>query len=375
MQVGTGFSATASSREAGAEAADQAFRSVEKPVLAFLFSTGGYDQKDVLDGVLSRAGGARVVGACGAGVLTPRGVFRQGVAVLALGGAEVFAVTALERFDERDSEETGRRLAKSLLAEAPVRGGTVFVFPDGLAKNVGRMLCGLYGAMGPDFRYVGGATGDNQRLVNLCQVTERGAATRSVAAALVWGCSFGVGLGHGWKETGAPLIITRARGRVLYELDGHPALDVYSRRVEGLDRRNFAVSGAAHPLGLVDAAGRFIIRDPVRVLPGGAVQMATDVPPRAVAFLMAAGKDDMLEASRGAASGAARTVRAPRFALVFDCVSRFLFLGEGAGEVAVIRYALGAIPFVGFLSFGEVAAYEDVPLVHNKSLVVACGGV
>lgn len=374
MHVGTGFSAVASAERAGAEAATQALGSVGEPVLIFLFSTEEYNQDQVLKSVLSRVGGARVVGAAGAGVLTPSGVFRRGVAVLALGGAGVSAVTAMERCDERNPEETGRRLARALLAEGGGPGGTVFIYFDGRFGKVNRMLFGLHEVLGPGFRYAGGGTGDNLRDLDLGQVTERGAGSGLVAAALVRGGLFGVGVDHGWAASGAPLVITRANGRVLYELDGQPALDVYCRRVDGVDRKNFALTGAAHPLGLIDTAGRFLVRDPVRVLPGGGIKMMTDVPPRAVAFVMAAGKDDLLEATRDAAAGAVRGAGKARFAVICDCVSRSLFLGEGPGEIAVIRHALGEIPFVGFLSCGEVAAYEDVPLVHNKSLVVACGG-
>jgi len=374
VKAGVGFSCAPSSKKAGAEAAGKACCLLEKPVLAFLFSTDGYNQEDVLEGALSETGGSCVVGACGAGIVTPQGIYREGVAVLALGGEGISAVTALVQFIEGDPEETGRRLARNLLAKAPVRTGTVFVFPDGLANNISKMLCGLYEVLGPDFQYVGGGTGDNLRFIRSYQMTECGVSSCSVAAALVWGCSFGIGVGHGWRSVGAPLIITKARGRVLYELDEQPAFDVYSCRLGGLNPQNFAEFGAKHPLGIADASGRFIIRDPLKVLPGGAIQLVTDVPPKAVAYLMTAEKEDLLRVARDVATAALQVVRAPGFALVFDCVSRSLFLGNGPEEVAVIREVLGSLPFVGFLTFGEVAPYEDVPLFHNKSLVITVGG-
>lgn len=374
VEVGIGFSRAASAKEAGAKAVSEACRLVERPVLTFLFTTEEYDQEGVLEGVLSRIHASRLVGACGAGIVTQQGVYREGVGVLVLGGEELFAVTALVPFGDGDAGETGKRLGENLLSKAPMREGTVFVFPDGLADGIDEMLYGLYSVLGPDFKYVGGATGDNLHFIRTYQMTESGVASRSVAAALVCGCSFGIGVGHGWSGTGAPLIITKAHGPVVYELDEQPAFDVYSFRLEGLTPENFAEFGARHPLGIPDARGRFIIRDPLKVLPGGAIRFVTGVPARAVAYLMSAEKEDLLRAARDIATAALTKVRAPKFALVFDCVSRLLFLGNGSEEVAVIRDVLGHLPFVGFLSFGEVGPYDEVPFFHNKTLVVAVGG-
>jgi hypothetical protein len=374
VKAGIGFSRVPSSKKAGAEAAREAGRLLEKPALTFLFTTEGYDQKEVLEGVLSQTGATCLGGACGAGIVTPQGIYREGVAVLALGGDGISAVTDLVAFVDSDPKKTGKRLGNNLLGKASVRTGTVFVFPDGLANHISEMLCGLYDVLGPEFQYVGGGTGDNLRFMKTYQMTEHGVASSSVAAALVAGCSFGIGIGHGWKSVGAPLIITKARGRVLYELDEQPAFEVYSRRLGGLTPENFAEVGAKHPLGITDASGRFIIRGPLWVLPGGAIQLVTDVPSRAVAYLMTAEREDLLRAARDVATTALQAVRVPRFALVFDCVSRSLLLGNGCEEVAIIRETLGPLPFVGFLTFGEVAPYDDVPLFHNKSLVIAVGG-
>jgi hypothetical protein len=94
VKVGIGFSRVPSSKEAGAEAAGEACRFLEKPVLTFLFTTEEYDQEDVLEGVLSQIGGSCLVGACGAGIVTPQGIYREGVAVLVFGGEGVSGRTA-----------------------------------------------------------------------------------------------------------------------------------------------------------------------------------------------------------------------------------------------------------------------------------------
>lgn len=374
MEVGVGFSCALSSREAGAGAAREACRCLEKPVLVFLFTTEDYDQEAVLEEVLSRTGASRLVGACGAGVVTPEGICRRGIAVLAVRAEGVSAATALVSLGGGDAEEAGKRLAERLLSKVPAREGAVFIFPDGFAGGITEVLSGLYDVLGPEFRYAGGGTGDNLRFMKTYQMTEEGVASSSVAAALVTGCSFGVGVGHGWRSAGPPLVITRARGRVVYELDGQPALEVYLRRLGEAAPENFANLGARHPLGVVDVSGRYVIRDPLKGLPGGAVEFVTEVPPSAVAYLMTTTRDELLHASRDTVAAALRRVRVPRFALVFDCVSRSLLLGNGGEEAAAFREAFGSLPFAGLLTFGEAACYDDAPLFHNKTLVVAVGG-
>lgn len=317
-----------------------------------------------------------MVGACGAGIVTPEGIHENGVGMLVLAGKQISAVTAQVRFSPEAPEKTGEYLGEELLAGGAPSSGTVFVFPDGLAGNISRMLRGLYGVMGPDFQYVGGGTGDNLRFRRTFQFTEDGVASGAVAAALVSGVSFGIGIGigHGWKPIGSPLIITRANGKTVYEFDERPAFEVYSERLGGITQEDFAEYGMHHPLGIIDASGRFIIRDPLRVGPMGSLELVTEVPPRAVAYLMSAEVEALGALGREVCSQGMEKAKVPRFMLVFNCVSRFI-LGQNHDEVAVLRSAGGAsLPLVGLLTFGEVAAYNDVPLFHNKTLVVAVGG-
>ena len=78
------------------------------------------------------------------------------------------------------------------------------------------------------------------------------------------------------------------------------------------------------------------------------------------------------EAAREAAAGVAE----PACILLFDCISRVLLMGDRfAEEIQAIRAAVGPeLPLLGALTFGEIGAYEDVPLMHNKTTVVAVAG-
>lgn len=364
------------SEAAGREAAAQAVKAIgEQPVVTFVFTTEKYDQKLILNSVLSEVGESRLIGASGAGIITPDGVFENGVNVMVLSGRSIEAVTASVEFGPEAPRETGTLLGQRLLSYTTASSGMVFVFPDGLAGNIALMLRGLYEVMGPDFQYAGGGTGDNLQFLKTYQFTENGVANGSVVAALVTGVSFGTGVRHGWEPVGSPLVITKAEGRLLLELDDRPAFDVYSERLGGVPLSEFAEYGMRHPLGISDALGSYIIRDPIRAFPDGTLEIVTEVPPKAVAYLMSGRKEALAKAARDAFQAALDGAGEPRFALLFDCVSRFLLVKGEVDDVGIGREVLGpSTPIVGLLTFGEVGTYNDVPLFHNKTMVAAVGG-
>jgi hypothetical protein len=69
-------------------------------------------------------------------------------------------------------------------------------------------------------------------------------------------------------------------------------------------------------------------------------------------------------------------VRTPRLALVFDCISRFILMGDHySREVQSLVDGTGpGVPLLGALTFGEIGSLRDVPLFHNKTVAIAVLG-
>lgn len=377
LKVGVGFSLRESSRDAAREAAGSAVSRSGRPVLTFLFTTANYDQEKVLETVLQETGPSRLVGASGAGIITQEGIKRQGVQVLTLAGEGIVAQTALLEVPPGRAREAGRALAERLLEGFPLDEGAVFLFPDGLAGNLARLLRSIYDLLGPGFRYAGGGTGDNLSFLKTFQMTEQGVASGAVAAALVGGCSFAAGMAHGWVPFGPPLLITRARGKEVLEINEQPAFQVYARQLGGISPEDFSFYALRYPLGVPDATGRFIIRDPLKLGAGDAMEFVTEVPSGAVAYLMRYGTaGELLEASIKAVREARCQLNAPGFMLLFNCVSRALLMGEHAErELERVREIAGDVPFAGMLTFGEIGSFDSgVPLFHNKTFHCVLGG-
>lgn len=375
MKVGVGHSTLDNPERASREAAENAIRSSGEPALTFLFTTDSYDQEIVFETVKGIMGNSRMVGFCGGGIITSEGVFPQAIAVATLSGTELRVMTSLQRELDKDPQGAGCRAGEEVLASG-INRGAVIVLPDGFAANIAEVIRGLYDSMGPDFTYIGGGAGDNLRFFKTYQFTEMGLASNALAVSLVNGAAIGMSIGHGWKPTGNLLVVTKAKGKRVFQFDAKPAFDVYSERLGNFPRDKFAEWGMRYPLGIPDIHGNYLIRDPLFANDDKSIDLVTEIPVNAVADIMKGNIADLIETARFVAKVAAQKVAKPEFALVFDCISRYLLMGKGFNrEIRAIREAIGKeLPMLGVLTFGEVGSYAGVPQFHNKTVAIAVLG-
>ena len=375
MKAGAGFSRESDARQAGAEAAQQAMSCSGEPVLTIVFTTDQYNAEHVLEGVRRVVGVSRLVGFCCGGVITPQEILRQGVGVCTLSGNRLHVRTALETGLKTHPRVVGERVGRELLVEQTGEG-LVIVLPDAFHGNVSEMLRGLYNQMGPRFRYVGGGAGDNLKFFKTYQFTDAGVVTDGVAAALISGPEIGIGLGHGWHPMSDPVVVTKTKDRTVFEMDGEPAYQAYCKRLGPVPSARFAEIGMRHPLGFPNVTGRYLIRDPIAVRSDQSMEFVTEIPCHAVGNVMRGELDELVATAAQVAEDAQRQVRHPTIALVFDCISRVVLMGEQfQRELTAVRSKLNQnLPLIGALTFGEIGAYEDVPLFHNKSVVVCVMG-
>ncbi|MBO8128762.1 MAG: FIST C-terminal domain-containing protein [Peptococcaceae bacterium] len=377
MQVGIGYSQERDPAQAGRLAAGQAVEQSGEPAITFLFCTANYAPELIWQAVKGVIGKSKLVGTSTPGIITNNDrILEQGVGVCTISGPKIQAVTSLQEnialSPWKSGEETGHKLRTS-----GIDSGTVFVFPDGFAANISDLLRGIYNVLGPHFTYIGGGSGDNLKFFKSYQFTDQGFAHSALAVALVQGINFQIGTGHGWKPSGQPMVVTKARGKKVYEIDGRPAFEVYAECLEDIDKSNFSYYGMKHPLGIPSVGNNFLIRDPLKVEDDNAITFITEVPQNTVATLMEGAVDDLITTAEKVANSAVTAVTFPKVAFLFDCVSRYLLMGkEFERELRAVRNAVGSnVPMVGMLTFGEVGTFSGIPFFHNKALAVAVGGV
>lgn len=374
MKAGVAFSNHENPAQAGREAAAQAVLISGPPALTILFTTDAYDPEAVLTAVKAEIGPSKLVGFCCGGIITADGVHPQGVGICSLSGTFRVETTWQAGLGD-DPLDVGRKTGEALL-KSGIQHGTIIALPDGFQANLAEMLRGLFGPLGADFQYVGGGAGDNQKFFKTYQFTEQGWGSDSVAAAVLEDVAIATRIGHGWVPMGEPLVMTKVRGKTVFEIDGVSAFSAYRKRLGGISREEFKTQGMLHPLGFPDVFGQYIIRDPLTVNDDESIQFVTEVPSQAVGNIMDGQIDQLVETAERAAQEAVAAIHKPSFVLLFDCISRVLLMGDRfSEEILAIRDAVGpGIPLLGALSFGEIGSYEDVPLLHNKTTVVAVGG-
>ncbi len=373
MKSGVSFSDHQEAFYAGAQATRGAIEQSGIPTLLVVFTTVSYDSKQLLAGIKSVANNAKIIGFCCGGIIAGDEIHQRGVGICSLSG-DFRVMTMLLKGLSENPWGVGCQAGKKL-AEQDIEKGSIIVLPDGFQTNMSEMLRGLYSQIGPDFKYIGGGAGDNLKFFQTYQFTENEIASDSMALAILDGLEICTGIGHGWKPMGHPITISKVSGKTVFEMDNMPAFHVYSKMLGGISKKEFAYEGMMHPLGFPDITGQYIIRDPFSVNDDDSISFVTEIPSQAVGNIMECNIPDLITTAGTAAYAALNHVSHPGFALIFDCISRILLMGDHfKEEIAAVKKALGKdVPLLGALTFGEIGSYSDVPLLHNKTIVVAVG--
>lgn len=257
------------------------------------------------------------------------------VAVMQFEEAEVRLAPVQPVASSADSHAAGRAIAEAL--SGPDLKG-VFVLSDGLAVNGSELVAGLRVHLPSGAVVTGGLAGDGERFGETW-VLDRGRPRSGVVSAVgLYGESLCIGHGSkgGWDIFGLERTITRARGNILYELDGHPALSLYKDYLGEL-AGDLPASGLRFPLAL--NAGRSREDPVVRTIlavreEDQALVFAGDMPEGRRAQLMRANVERLIDGAADAASAASVPdwPGGPTVALGISCVGRRLVLGERAEE-------------------------------------------
>jgi hypothetical protein len=378
--VGIGHSAEADGRQAGMDAADAALRGAE-PKLLVVFCSDNYDLEVLLAGIRERAGTTPLIGCSTAGEIATGGPGDAGVVVMALGGPGFSVSTAAAGCAARGLRAAGAEAAACLaeIEERPYR--VLLLLTDGLAGDQQEIVRGAYGVVGAGVPLVGGCAGDDLKMQATFQL-HGGEVMRDavVAAAIASDAPLGVGVRHGWRRVGEPMLVTRSSDNRVYSLDDRPALDVYLEHLDApaearTDPAEFTRFALTHPLGL----GRRSGEDHVRFVGEAdfeerSLVCIAEVPQGGTAWFMEGDDDSVLEATDAACADALAPLEGQDAlgVLAFDCIARRGVLGDEGIKAEVERVAANAkdAPVAGFYTYGEIARTSGVSGFHNQTLVL-----
>jgi hypothetical protein len=375
-----GHSSDHNAYAAGSSAAEQALEHDDAKLLV-VFCTDSYDLDELLRGINERSGGVPLIGCSTAGQIAAGQSGAAMAVVTAIGGDGFDVVTAATELTEGALREAGADVATRVAGLNGKPHRVVVLLSDALAGDQQEVIRGAYGVLGAAVPLVGGCAGDDLKMAATYQLhNDEVLQGGLVAASIVTDAPFGIGVRHGWERVGEPVLITRAGGNRVYELDGRPALDVYLERLDapeqaGADVAAFGEFGLLHPLGLE----RRSTEEAVRFVAGAdfeerSLTMIAEVPQGGLAWFMKGDQDSVQTATDGACADALAPLdgRAPLALLAFDCAARKGVLGdEGtAEEIGRIAGHADGAAVAGFYSYGEIARTAGVAGIHNQTLVV-----
>jgi hypothetical protein len=233
---------------------------------------------------------------------------------------------------------------------------------------------GLNAELPDEVVVTGGLAGDGDRFERTWVLFANDCTDHAVAAVGLYGAHVDVGHGSrgGWDIFGPQRRITRSEGNVLYELDGRPALELYKHYL-GDRASGLPATALLFPLALKGSGEELIVRTVLAVdEEAQSMVFAGDVPEGALAQLMRANFDRLIEA----ASTAARDAMAggPTLSVAISCVGRRLILGERTEEE--LEATLGSLPEgsrqIGFYSYGEISPLVSAGscTLHNQTMTL-----
>jgi hypothetical protein len=382
IQIGTGIGKEESAFQAGRNAAKQAMGKIgsSKCDLVLVFSSVKFDLHELIKGVRSITGQAKIVGCTTSGEITNYGRQTESTVVLCM-KTDTEIYTSFNEGIKTNGQKTGEELSEKLIKgfSESVKG-TMMILPDGLAGNLSPLVRGIYDTSGANVRLVGGSAGDDFQFKSTYQIFNDKVTSDGVCGILFPPeIKIGIGIKHGWSPIGELMVVTKSEGNILYELNNRPALDVYfealNKPADNVTQMYLTEVSETSPIGIVEVGGKHLIRHLYAPTPERGIACFGDIPQESIVSIMSGDKTTLIKSAEEASLEAISAIggRNVKAVIVFDCVSRVFILKEKVNEeIEAIKKVLGRdIPIFGFYTYGEIGAFEGgQPTFHNKTIIV-----
>ena len=344
------------------------------PSVVFAFPSGSKPDGEELRAACTEAG-APVVGMSGNGAIAGSGAIENGCSALALSD-EISVGVGIGIEAGEELRAATRSAAHRALEDVESSNKLLLLFLDTRTGDQAEAVAGAYEAAGPTVPLAGGAAGGAEP----AQLAGRAVMSHAVVAVAL-GSENPIGLSqvHGCEVIGTPAIVTRSEDRVIHELNGRPAVDVFLEetgfaRAELTDT-DFEAHAVTHPLAQPELNRSERIRH-VLGRRGTSLVCATRIPENAaVLFTRETPEEVVATAGQGVSEALADLAEAPaRAALLFDCAGRKRAAGNSLShEVAGLLNAFPGArpPLAGLFTHGEIARLRGAKGDRNHALVVA----
>ena len=189
----------------------------------------------------------------------------------------------------------GNELALKLDEEDLVH---VMILSEGLNINGSELTKGINKRFNDRIPVTGGLAGDDANFTETVIIHNQAGEKNLVLAIGFYGKNLQVGYGSmgGWDSFGVDRMVTRSTANILFELDGHPALELYKKYL-GHHATDLPASALLFPLSLrLKNSETSLVRTVLSVNDtDGSMIFAGDIPQGEYVRLMKANFDKLIE--------------------------------------------------------------------------------
>lgn len=276
--------------------------------------------------------------------------------------------------DVGNSWEAGRTLASELSKEDLKY---VFLASDGWEVNGTELINGMYHVLSKEVAISGGLAADGVNFAKTMVGVNEDISSGNIVAIAFYGNNLKVGFGThgGWDVHGETMTLTRGKGRIVYELDGKPALELYKQFL-GEDADGLPGTALWYPVS-VSAGGRevnlvrtvFSIDELNQTISlGEAVQEGSQI-----RFMRAAFDNLLTGVDHAAKDAMSMLCQKADLAVVVSCIARKLLFGPSINqEIDAIQHHIGQpAGLIGFYSYGEICPItKSFGQLHHQMLTI-----
>ena len=390
MKIASACSALSDTQQALVEAYGELCSKLEgAPSMLFCHPTAEHNMEQLVEDLQSIAPGVPVHGATSCqGVMTEERVI--------LG--EGYGLGLLGVYDEEggygvgfsEVAEDARSAAREALLAALKSAGREGEAPDAIFVSSlpgveEEVLLGIQEVVGLQVPVLGGSAADNDVIGEWSQFSS-GRISRS---ALVVSVLFPSGeLGHafhsGYMPTRHKGTATRVEGRILWEIDHRPAIEVYNEWTDG--RLSAALQGTQALLmhSTLDPLGRqagdamgvpyYMLSHPASVVAGGGLSLFTQVHEGELMVLMEGSMDSLVTRAARVVDSAVQNCNVftedLAGGLLVYCAGCMLTVRDRMEQVREeINQVMGGRPYLGIFTFGEQGCVREGDNRHGNLMI------
>jgi len=229
---------------------------------------------------------------------------------------------------------------------------------DGLVGQEENYLRNLSKYIPKETTVIGGSAGDDLRFERTYLIGN-GVYTDAVVLTMInTFLKVGTAIGHPYYPTKKGALVTRAKGRIVYELDNKPAGKVLKDllKTDRLDHEIFA----KYTTGIksIDIFGEYMIKSPMMTLPDGSVKFYAEIPEGSFLTIMETDEEYLIKSFKETIFNAIKDAGSPKkigLIVIFNCVLRYVLKCHyGVNDIYFIKNLLGEdVPVIGFNTYGE----------------------